>query len=190
MNSDKLKEIVIEEAQEEKERIIYQARKEANEFLEQEISKLDAYYNEKKEKIEQEYSSKEVYIKFLSDSENRKKLLRLKHSLLEEVRQFLTSILLDEIKKNPEKFIRFSLKELNVSKGNFLISKELSNIITENIFSKIAKDLPLKYSGVDNNMNTGVAIELENKKYIFFIKEVIDKFLSNNSQIINEFFEK
>lgn len=189
MNFEKLKEVVTEEAKEEKDRLLNEVSKEVNDFLDSEKRKLDNYYNEKRQKIEQEYSSRATYINFLLESEFRKKLLRFKHSLLEEAKQFLTDTLVDEIKNNPEKFVKLSLKELRLREGKFLVSKELSEIITEKIFYKSAKDLPLEYGGIDFDIETGVAIELANKKYIFFLREIVEKFLLNNF-LVNGLFDR
>lgn len=189
MDLEKLKEVVISEAREEAENLLKSTKEEVQNYINAELDKLYASYNEKREKIEQEFSSKLSYSKFLIESDYRKKLLRAKHNIIEEISTFLTNVLLDKVKDNPEKFITYILKSGNIREGTFFVSKELSNIISENTFNQSLKNInsiAIKFGGVDNELDCGVAIVASNKKYIFPFSEIVGSFIEKNSIYINE----
>lgn len=189
MDLEKLKEVVISEAREEAENLLKEAKEKVQNYINAELAKLDASYNEKIEKIDQEFSSKLSYSKFLIESDYRKKLLRTKHNIVEEISAFLTNVLLEKVKNNPENFIIYTLMSSNIKEGSFLVSKELHDIISENIFKQSLKNMApiaIKFGGVDNELDCGVAIVISNKKYIFPFSEIVGSFIERNSIYINE----
>ena len=94
MDLDRLKDVVISEAREEAENLFKRTKEEVENYINTELAKLNDSYIEKKEKIDQDFSSKLSYSKFLIESEYRKKLLRIKHNLIEEISNLLTITLL------------------------------------------------------------------------------------------------
>lgn len=190
MDLDRLKDVVISEAREEAENLFKRTKEEVENYINTELAKLNDSYIEKKEKIDQDFSSKLSYSKFLIESEYRKKLLRIKHNLIEEISNLLTITLLEKVKNNPGKFIKHTLNSSNIKEGIFIVSKELHNIITEDIFKQQLNNIPnsIKFGGVDNDLDCGVAIVVSNKKYIFPFSEIVESFIDRNSKYINELF--
>lgn len=189
MDLDRLKDVVISEAREEAENLFKRTKEEVENYINTELAKLNDSYIEKKEKIDQDFSSKLSYSKFLIESEYRKKLLRIKHNLIEEIGNLLTITLLEKVKNNPENFIIYTLMSSNIKEGSFLVSKELHDIISENIFKQSLKNMApiaIKFGGVDNELDCGVAIVISNKKYIFPFSEIVGSFIERNSIYINE----
>lgn len=191
MDLEKLKEVITSEAKEEAEKLLKEVNKEAENYIKEEFAKINTSYSEKKDKINQEFSSKLSYAKFLIESAYRKNLLHTKHNLLEELRAFLEESFLEEIKKDPQRYVTYVLKLANIKDGTFLISSKLQNIITEETFTKSIKSLSLssiEFGGIDNEIEDGVAIAFSNKKYIFSFSEVVNNFIDRNFQYINESF--
>jgi len=189
MNLEKLKEVITFTAREEAEKLLKEVQKEIKEYIDSELVKLNTYYNERKDKIEQEFSSKIAYIKFSVESDYRKKILRTKHNLIEEIKTLLTNSFLEEIERNPSKFVTYTLRSINTKEGTYLISKELENIVTEQIFKHCSKNISsfsMRFGGIDSEIEAGVAVTLSNKKYIFSVSELIDRFIDRNSQYLSE----
>lgn len=189
MELNKLEEIVISDAKKEALKLINDITKEVNQLIISETNKINQEFDSNIERINSEYSSKRSYIEFTMDSNQKKKVLHLKHTLINELRENLNKNLNELVKKDPFKYLIFTINNSKIDSGEFCVSKDLEQVISSDIFIKCINRLNIKnihYSGLDNDIESGVSIRKDKVKYIFLLSEITDKFLEENIKIIHE----
>jgi hypothetical protein len=184
-----LEDIVLSEAREEAKKLTDKVSNEIEEYIKSETKKFLSEYNENIERIDTEFSSKKSYTEFSIESTHKKNILHIKHSLIISLKEELLNKLKQEIQKDPVKFTKNILNNTKINNGNFFISKDLNDVVTSEVFQKsinISTQSLLKYSGIDNELESGIAIKKDKIKYIFPLSEIVERFIADNIKEINE----
>jgi hypothetical protein len=190
MDLSKLSDVVGKEAKTEADQIVQTARLQSEELLNREKQLIE---NRCKERIEEEnnqYTSRLNYLRFNLESDFKKRVLHLKHSIMEDLESKLYQCAIEAIKTRTMVYLGSILSKSPVRQASVFISSELEDIIhEENINAyNTASASSFTWGGVDAGLQLGLAIENGPVRYIFPLSESIQQFIQDHANELNDKF--
>lgn len=190
MDLNKLSDVVSKEAKAEADQIIQTARLQSEELLNREKQLLE---NRSKERIEEEnnqFTSKLNYLRFNFESDFKKRVLHLKHGIMEDLEAKLYQCAIDAIQTQAMVYLGSVLSKSPVRQASVYISSALENIIhADNLKAyNTASGSAFTWGGVDPGLQIGIAIENGSVRYIFPLSESIQHFIQEHANDLNDKF--
>jgi hypothetical protein len=190
MDLTKLSEVVSKEARAEADQLIQAAQFQAEETLKREKLLTENRTKERFEEENNQFTSKLNYLRFNFESDFKKRVLHLKHSIMEDLQSRLYNAAIETIKTQAMLYLESVLKKSPVKTAVVYISSELDSIFNANTLKNYntATGSVFSWGGVDTALQLGMAIENGPVRYIFPLSENIQHFIEQHAVDINEKF--
>jgi len=190
MDLNKLSEVVSKEAKAEADQIIQTARFQAEELFKREKLLIETRTKERIEEESNQFTSKLNYLRLNFESDFKKRVLHLKHSIMEDLQSRLYQCAIETIKTQAIVYLESVLAKSPVKTAVVYISSELSTTLQEDALKAHNKVSGSNFSwgGVDEALQLGMALENGPVRYIFPLSENIQHFIEQHASDINEKF--
>ncbi len=188
MDQEKLFEVVTKEAKQEAEDILNKARALSEKELADEKEKINRYKEDRLASEKNLFLSRINYLRFSMESEYKKKLLYLKHQLMEELKDSLFKTALEQISRDAYGYLSFALKDCPSKEGVLYAGNKISSFMDEKLIKQYNQEhkTNFQWGGTEASLEAGLSLEKGAVKYIFPLMEWIDRFIENKKNDINE----
>jgi hypothetical protein len=190
MDLIKLSEVVTKEARVEADAFISAAQKQADELAFNEKRLIESKTNERLEEEKNHFASRINYLRFNFESDFKKKVLHLKHHIMEDLKSKLYQTALENIRSRPMDFLTLMLKKSPVTEAGIYVSAELGKALDSQLLDQYntLNNSAFVWRGVDPSMELGLSLEKGQVRYIFPLREIIHQFIDQHAVDINEKF--
>ncbi len=190
MDLSKLSDVVSKEAKAEADQIIQTARTQSEALLNREKQLIEQKSKERIEEENNQYTSRLNYLRFNFESDFKKRVLHLKHSIMEDLEEKLYQCAVEVIKTKSLVYLGSVLSKSPVQQATLFVSLELENIISLEVLKtyNTASGSSFIWGGVDTGLPLGLAIEHGLVRYIFPLSESIQQFIQDHANEINDKF--
>ncbi len=191
MDQSSLEQLVTNEAKSQAASLIDSAEHEALQYIAKEKARLANLHQEQKQKLTAEFESKKSFLFFTMESDFKKKLLQKRQSLMDQLAISLHKNFLEMIRLKPNLLLKKTISQLTSKNGELKVSKELSGIITNELIQQFNQENQsiFKFTGVDAQLEPGIAVLNGTTRYIYSLQEFIDNFLEKNHSDITKLLQ-
>jgi hypothetical protein len=190
MDLSKLSDVVGKEAKAEADQIIQTARIQSETLLDREKQLIEHKSKERIEEENNQFTSRLNYLRFNFESDFKKRVLHLKHSIMEDLEEKLYQCAVEVIKTQSMVYLGSVLSKSPVQKATVFVSPDLENIIHAEVLKayNTASGSAFAWGGVDAGLQLGLAIEHGLVRYIFPLSESIQHFIQEHANELNDKF--